>query len=82
MNTSDTIRDFIAGEILHGTRTIPLIDQDPLIESGIIDSMGVMTLLVFLEDEFSIQIPSEELMPENFSSISAITILVERQMNN
>ena len=78
MNTSDTIRDFINEEILHGTLTIPLNDQDPLIESGIIDSMGVMTLLAFLEDKFSIQIPGDELIPENFATISTITILVDR----
>ena len=81
MNTSDTIRDFITGEILHGTLTIPLNDQDPLIESGIIDSLGVMTLMSFLEDKFSIQVPGDELIPENFESISAITALVERRTN-
>lgn len=78
MNTSDTIRGFINEEILHGTPTIPLNDQYPLIESGIIDSMGVMTLLAFLEDKFSIQIPGDELIPENFATISTITILVDR----
>lgn len=80
MNTNDTIRGFINDEILHGTLAAPLKDQDPLIESGIIDSMGVMTLLAFLEDQFSIQIPGEELIPENFSSISTITVLVDRHM--
>lgn len=78
MSTNDTIRDFINEEILHGTSTIPLNDQDPLIESGIIDSMGVMTLLAFLEDKFSIQIPGDELIPENFATISTITILIDR----
>jgi acyl carrier protein len=81
MNTSDTIRDFITREILHGTLTIPLYDHDPLIESGIIDSLGVMTLLAFLEDKFSIQMPGDELIPENFESILAITALVERRTN-
>jgi acyl carrier protein len=82
MSTSDTIRDFIAGEILHGSQKIPLKDQDPLIESGIIDSLGVMILLTFIEERFSIQIPSEDLMPENFSSISTITDLIERRLDD
>jgi acyl carrier protein len=80
VNTNDIIREFITREILHGARKIPLNDQDPLIESGIIDSLGVMTLLAFLEERFSIQIPSEDLMPENFSSISTIATLIERQL--
>lgn len=81
MNTSDTIRNFITGEILHGTMTDPLNDQYPLIESGIIDSLGIMTLLVFLEEKFSIQMPGDELIPENFESVAAITSLVERWTN-
>ena len=80
MSTNDSIRDFITGEILHGTLKNPLNDQDPLIESGIIDSMGVMTLLAFLEDKFLIQIPGDELLPENFESISTITNLVDRHL--
>ncbi len=82
MNTNDTIRDFIMKEILHGTQAILLDDQDQLIESGIIDSLGVMTLLTFLEEKFSIQIPGEDLMPENFSSISSISALIERQLRS
>ena len=82
MNTRDTVREFIAVEILHDALTNPLTDQDLLIESGIIDSLGIMTLLTFLEDKFSIQIPSEDLMPENFSSISSIAALVDRHLKN
>jgi acyl carrier protein len=82
MNTKDTIREFIAVEILHDALATPLTDQDLLIESGIIDSLGIMTLLTFLEEKFSIQIPGEDLMPENFSSISSITTLIERHLNN
>jgi acyl carrier protein len=40
-----------------------------------------MTMLSFLEEKFNIQIPGEDLVPENFESISAITALAERQMN-
>ena len=82
MNTNDKIREFISSEILHGTLPIPLTDQDPLIETGIIDSLGVMSLLAFLENNFSIQMPGDELVPENFESISAITAMVERWTNN
>lgn len=79
MNTSDTIRDFITHEILHGSLAKPLGEDDQLVESGIIDSLGVMTLLSFLEEKFTIQIPDSELTPENFSSLSTITSLVESQ---
>jgi acyl carrier protein len=38
-----------------------------------------MTLLSFLEEEFSIKIPDQELTPENFATLSMITTLVENQ---
>jgi acyl carrier protein len=80
MNTSDNIRNFITDELLHVAPASPLDDHEPLIESGIIDSMGIMALLAFVEEQFSIQIPGDDLIPENFSSISTITALIERQM--
>ena len=82
MNTNETIRRFIASELLRGQHEKPPSDDDPLIDAGIIDSMGVMSLLAFLEKEFSIEIPGDELIPENFASITAIAALVERQKAN
>lgn len=79
MNINDSVRTFVATELLHGRNSQPPADDDPLIESGIIDSMGVMSLLAFLEKEFAIEIPGDDLIPENFSSITAIAALVERQ---
>lgn len=78
MKTIDAIREFITSELLHGTLTSPLNDLDPLIETGIIDSLGVMSLLAFLENKFSIQMPGDELIPENFETVSAIAALVDR----
>jgi acyl carrier protein len=78
MNTNEVIRNFIENEILQQTLSVPLGDNDQLVETGIIDSLGVMTLLSFLEEKFSIQIPGDDLVPENFSSISTIAALVER----
>lgn len=79
MTTSDVIRNFITNEIMHNPSGISLQDDDPLIESGIIDSLGIMSLLSFVEGEFSIEIPGDDLLPENFSSIAAITALIERR---
>jgi acyl carrier protein len=78
MNTNEIIRSFIASELLRGQQDQQLANEDPLIESGIIDSMGIMSLLAFLEREFSIEIPGDDLIPENFASIKAIAALVER----
>jgi len=78
VNTDDIVRGFISCELLQGTGETVIGDDDQLIESGIIDSLGIMTMLSFLEDKFSLQMPTEDLVPENFASISTIAALVER----
>ena len=80
MSTKEIVREFISREMLHDSRETPINDEDQLIESGIIDSLGIMTLLVFLEEKFSLQISGDELLPENFGSITAIADLIDRQL--
>jgi len=82
MNTKDVIKDFIQTEIVKHALDKPLDDTDQLVESGIVDSLGIMSLLSFLEERFSIQIPSEDLNPENFESVSTIVALVDRQQTH
>jgi acyl carrier protein len=80
MSTKEIVREFISHEMLHDSRETPINDEDQLIESGIIDSLGIMTLLVFLEEKFSLQISGDDLIPENFGSINTISDLIDRQL--
>jgi acyl carrier protein len=52
--------------------------DDSLIKAGIIDSLGIQMLITFLEREYRIAIPEEELYPENFETINDIANLVMR----
>lgn len=51
----------------------------PLLESGIVDSVGILEIVAFLEREFAIQISDDDLLPENFGSIAGIAAFVERK---
>ena len=82
METKDLIKHYIQSELVKDKKQSNLSDTDPLIESGIIDSLGIMKLIGFLEDKISISISDEELTPENFSSIAAIVSLVEKKQRN
>ena len=55
-------------------------DGDNLLESGIIDSLGVLELVTFLQSEFSLQVEDDELTPENFQSIHSIAQFVEQRL--
>jgi len=54
-------------------------DSDELLESGIVDSLGVLDLVHFLEQQFSITVVDDELIPENFRTVDHIVAFVERR---
>ena len=80
MEVKESIRNYIKSELVNNKDHRELSDSDQLIESGVIDSLGMMKLIGFLEDNHSVQIDDMELVPENFSSIDAIASLVEKKM--
>jgi acyl carrier protein len=54
-----------------------LKDDTQLLTSGIVDSLGMLDLVRFLEESYMIQISDEELTPENFASIACLASFVE-----
>jgi acyl carrier protein len=72
------IRNFImTNYMLQGGR--PLGDDDSLQELGIVDSTGVLELVSFLQEKFSIEI-DDELSPENLDSVSNLTHFVSAKL--
>jgi len=73
--TRDQIRAFVR-------RRFPLAaaagvkDEDSLLDSGIVDSLGILDLVAFLEKSFGIRVGDEELNPGNFDSIADVTRFV------
>jgi acyl carrier protein len=55
-------------------------DYDDLLESGVIDSLGVLELVAFLQQEFGIAISDDDLTPENFKSIECMAQFVESML--
>ena len=53
--------------------------ETPLLQSGLIDSLGMVDLVAFIETTFGIQVDDEELVPENFETIFAIAGFVEHK---
>jgi len=56
--------------------------EEDLLEQGIIDSLGLIKLITFMENSFGIRIADEEIIPENFQSLNTMARLVEQQQNN
>lgn len=68
---------YIQENLLGGRTSIALSPEDDLLGSGILDSMGVMRLVVFVEETFQIKIPPEDIVIENFMDVNAITNYVK-----
>lgn len=66
----DRLKRYI-GEDLLGNGHIPVGDEDDLLELGV-DSVGMMTLVLFVEQEWQLSVPPEDVILENFQSIAAI----------
>ena len=55
-------------------------DEDSLLDSGAIDSLGILDVVAFLEEEFEFQLDDDELAPEHFDSIASLAKLVESKL--
>ena len=75
---SAKIREFIAG---HFPLARKVSDEDRLLGSGVLDSLGILEVVTFIEREFGITIADEELTPENFQSVSRLAAFVKNKMN-
>ena len=56
-------------------------NSDPLLESGLLDSMGVLEVVTFLEESYSIIISDEDLVPEKFQTIDCIAAFVQSKVS-
>jgi acyl carrier protein len=56
-----------------------LKDDASLLEEGIMDSTGVLDLVMFIEETFGIQVKDEELVPENLDSVDKLVAFVEKK---
>jgi acyl carrier protein len=68
------IREFIKDTFL----VDEIGDDESFLTSGVIDSLGILQLVAFVEGELGAKVPEPDLVPENFDSIARIAAYVER----
>ena len=77
--TTIKIKQFINESFLYDRPELLLTNDIPLIEQGIIDSMGIFRLITFLEEAFGFTVEPTEIVIENFESVAAIATMVSRK---
>ena len=70
MSAKEKVRNYILENYLFTDDQSALKDGDSFLQQGIIDSTGILEVIYFLEDEFGITVPEEEMVPENLDSVN------------
>jgi len=73
------IRDFIATRLLYSNDGFTYADDAPLLREGIIDSLGVVELVEFVQAQFGVKVEQQEVRPDNFDSVAKLAAFVRRK---
>ncbi len=82
METKGEIRNFIIENFFYGQDDQALTDDTSFLQNGIIDSTGVLELVSFLQEKYTIHIADDELIPENLDSLSKVELFIMKKRNN
>ena len=75
-SAKDQIREFIQRELASAKGVSSFSDSESLMDSGVIDSLGIFRLVAFLEETFRVRIGDEEITHDNLKSVDSIEQLV------
>jgi acyl carrier protein len=79
VSTEEKLRKYILETYLFTTDDSALANDDSFLDKGIIDSTGILELVMFLEEEFGLAVADEELLPENLDSINNLVKFVAQK---
>ncbi len=78
MSVENKIREYIAENFLFGEAE-PVGQNDSFLDKGIIDSTGILEIIMFLEEEFGVKVADNEMLPENLDSVANIVQFLARK---
>lgn len=78
INIKEDVRNYIIETSMMNGKD--LHEDTQIFDAGILDSMGLLFLIEFLNEKFSIEVSDEELLPTNFESINSITKFIQQKI--
>lgn len=70
------IRDYVARNLLFSDSGFNYADDTSFMDEGIIDSLGIMELVTFVETNFDISVADDEVVPDNFDSVKKLDAFI------
>ena len=80
MSPKSEIKQFILGNYLFTNDESALADDDSLLKKGIVDSTGMLELIMHIEEKYGIKVAEDEMVPANLDSVVKITAFLERKL--
>jgi len=74
----DKIREYVTNEYVEEGSGVEIGDETPLISGGIVDSFSMVSLKLFLENQYKIKIPDADASAEAFDSVNRIALVVRK----
>jgi acyl carrier protein len=82
MDYKQLLKDFIVTELLDGGASGPLADDQDLLISGLVDSLGVVRMIAFIEQTMAVSVPVEDVTLENFQTIEKIASYIQQHVSS
>jgi len=79
MDVETAIERFVVDEIMLGDSNTKIDPNESLISSGVLDSLALLRLIAFLEEQMGVTVDDSEVIPENFESINEIKSFIEKK---
>jgi acyl carrier protein len=79
MEVKEQIKQYIAENFLFSSNGFNMDDDESFLEAGVVDSLGVVELVSFVEETYNIEVPDDDIVPDNFDSVDNLAGYISRR---
>jgi acyl carrier protein len=79
MTIAEQVREYVASNFMFSDNGYSLPDDASFLEQGIVDSTGVLELVMFVEETFGVEVEDQEIVPENFDSVGQLAAYIQKK---
>ena len=80
MEIESQIREYVAQNLLFSDNGFKYADDDSFMEEGIVDSVGALELVLFVEETFGVAVEDPEITPDNFDSVKKLANFIRSKL--
>lgn len=81
MEIEAQVRKYVAQNLLFSDNGFEYDDDDSFLQEGIVDSVGVLELVLFVEEAFGVNVDDQEITPDNFDSVNKLASYIRSKVD-